>query len=126
MKIFKCNICGNVVELLEEGGGQLVCCGEEMKLINAHTEDEGFEKHVPVITVEGNNVNVKVGSIAHPMMENHFITKIFVIYNNKVLRKNLSYTDVPEANFVLDEEYNSFEVYEYCNIHGLWKSTYTK
>lgn len=126
MKVYKCNICGNVVELLENGGGELVCCGEAMHEMTAKTTDEGNEKHLPVVSVEGNKVIVHVGGIDHPMLENHYITKIFVVYNNKVLRKNLKYTDQPHAEFVLDEEFNTLEVYEYCNIHGLWKTNYNR
>lgn len=126
MKVYKCRICGNVVELLENGGGELVCCGEPMELLVAKTGDEGLEKHVPVVNVDGRNVKVHVGSIDHPMLENHYITKIFVVYNNKILRKNLNYNDIPGAEFVLDEDFTSLDVYEYCNLHDLWKTTYTK
>ena len=126
MKVYKCNICGNVVELLENGGGELVCCGEPMQELIAKSTDEGTEKHLPVITVEGNKINVHVGSVDHPMTEAHYITKIFVVYNNKVIRRNLKYTDFPNAEFILDEEFSTLEAYEYCNIHGLWKTTYNK
>lgn len=126
MKVYKCRICGNVVELLENGGGELVCCGEPMELLVAKTGDEGLEKHVPVVNIEGRNVKVHVGSVDHPMLENHYITKIFVVYNNKVLRKNLNYTDSPSAEFVLDEDFSSLDVYEHCNLHDLWKTVYTK
>ncbi len=126
MKVYKCNICGNVVELLENGGGELVCCGEAMHEVVSKTTDEGNEKHLPVVTVEGNKVVVHVGSVDHPMTEAHLITKIFIVYNNKIVRKNLKYTDQPHAEFVIDEEFNSLDVYEYCNIHGLWQTKYNK
>ena len=126
MKVYKCRICGNVVELLENGGGELICCGEAMELLEAKTGDEGLEKHVPVVTVDGRHVKVNVGSVDHPMVENHYITKIFGVYSDKLVRKNLVYTDKPEAEFTLDEDFDSLDVYEYCNIHDLWKTTYTK
>lgn len=126
MKIYKCRICGNLVHLLENGGGNLVCCGESMELLTAKTSNEGLEKHVPVVSVLGNKVNVKVGSVDHPMVENHYITKIFVAYNNKIIVKKLNYMDKPEADFIIDEEFKTLDVYEYCNLHDLWKTTYTK
>ncbi len=126
MKVYKCNICGNVVELLENGGGELVCCGEPMQEMVAKTTDEGNEKHLPVVNVDGNKVIVHVGSVDHPMTETHYITKIFVVYNNKVIRKDLKFSDQPHAEFVLDEDFDTLDVYEYCNIHGLWKTKYNK
>ncbi len=126
MKVFKCKVCGNVVELLENGGGELYCCGEPMEEQVAKTTDEGNEKHLPVVTVEGKKVTVHVGSIDHPMIETHYITKIFVCYNNKIVRKNLNFSDAPHAEFVLDEEFETLDVYEYCNIHGLWKTQYSR
>lgn len=126
MKVFKCKVCGNVVELLETGGGQLVCCGEAMEEQVVKSVDEGNEKHLPVVTVDGRKVVVHVGSVDHPMIETHYITKIFVVYNNKIIRKNLEYTDQPHAEFTLDEDFDSLKVYEYCNIHGLWMTEYTR
>lgn len=126
MKVFKCKICGNVVELLETGGGELVCCGQAMEEQVVKSVDEGNEKHLPVVTVDGRKVVVHVGSVDHPMIENHYITKIFVVYNNKIIRKNLEYTDQPHAEFTLDEDFDSLKVYEYCNIHGLWMTEYTR
>ena len=97
-----------------------------MELLTAKTSNEGLEKHVPVVSVLGNKVNVKVGSVDHPMVENHYITKIFVAYNNKIIVKKLNYMDKPEADFIIDEEFKTLDVYEYCNLHDLWKTTYTK
>ncbi len=126
MKIFKCNICGNVVMLLENGGGTLTCCDAPMEELIAKTNDEGMEKHVPVISVDNNHVTINVGSTPHPMMENHYITKVFVYYNNKLLTFSLKPNQEPKVEFDLEEEFSSLNVYEYCNIHGLWQSTYNK
>lgn len=126
MRFYKCMVCGNVVDLLEVGGGQLVCCGQPMTELTAQEADQSLEKHVPVVEVNGTDVKVTVGSTLHPMEENHYITKIIVTYNDKVLRANLKPGTEPVAYFKLDDEVNTLEVYEYCNIHNLWKSTYTK
>lgn len=126
MRFFRCNICGNLIELINIGGGELVCCGEPMEELIPKTEDEGMEKHLPVVEQEGNQVTVKVGSIAHPMSEAHYIQWITIAYNNKVQHAKLKYTDEPQATFIIDEDVSEIEVYEYCNIHGLWKTTYKK
>ncbi len=126
MKFYKCNICGNLVELIIEGGGELVCCGEPMEELMPKQTEEGNEKHLPVVTAEGNNILVKVGSIEHPMTEAHYIQWIYINYNNKFQRIKLNSNDKPEAVFTVNEEFNTLEVYEYCNIHGLWKTIYKK
>jgi len=126
MKIYICSVCGNIVELLEDGGGQLVCCGQPMEEMVAKTADAGLEKHVPVVELIGDLVNVTVGSIIHPMESEHYITKIFLVSNGKVKRVNLNPGKEPKATFKLEQEATSFEVYELCNIHGLWKTTHNK
>lgn len=126
MKIYICPVCGNVVELLENGGGQLVCCGQPMEEMIAKTADTGLEKHVPVVELNDNKVHVTVGSVLHPMENAHYISKIFLVANKKVKRVNLTPEDEPKATFTLDEETNNFEVYELCNLHGLWKVDVTK
>lgn len=126
MRFFKCEMCGNFIELLRDGGGELVCCGESMTELFAKASDEGLEKHVPVATFSDGKLVVKVGEIEHPMTEQHFITTIIIEYNNKVQRVNLKYSDKPEAEFTIDEDFDKVEIYEYCNIHGLWKNTFTK
>lgn len=124
MKFYRCNICGNLVELVNAGGGELVCCGEPMEELVSKTEEEGKEKHLPVVEKNGNELVVKVGSVTHPMTEAHYIQFIAVSYNNKILRAKLNYTDEPTATFVVDEDVKEFAVYEYCNIHGLWSTSY--
>jgi len=120
LQVYKCNVCGNIVEVLNSGVGELVCCNQPMELLKEKTEDPGKEKHVPVIEKTESAIRVKVGSITHPMEENHYIQWIEVINNKKVYRKFLKPGDKPEAEFKIMAE--TVEVREYCNIHGLWKS----
>lgn len=118
-EIYKCEICGNVVEVLHGSVGQLVCCGQPMKLMETKKEEEGYEKHLPVVEKENGKIVVKVGSIPHPMEEQHFIEMIEVITNDdKIFRKYLKPGDEPKAEFDVDE---IKEAREYCTIHGLWE-----
>jgi len=119
-QIYKCNICGNVVEVLHTGVGQLVCCGQPMELLEEKTEDVGQEKHVPVIERTDAGVKVKVGSVPHPMEEKHYIKWIEIIADGRECKKFLKPGDEPEAEFEIKAE--KIEAGEYCNIHGLWKS----
>jgi len=119
-QIYKCNICGNIVEVLHPGTGQLVCCGQPMKLLTEKIKDVGREKHVPVIEKIERGIKVKVGSMPHPMEEKHYIEWIEIIADGKSYRQFLKPGDSPEAEF--EVEAKSIEAREYCNIHGLWKS----
>jgi superoxide reductase len=119
-QIYKCNICGNIVEVLYAGGGQLVCCGQPMELLKEKIEDVGKEKHVPVIEKTETGIIVKVGSVSHPMEEKHYIEWIEIIADGASYRKFLKHGDKPEAEFCIKVE--KIEAREYCNIHGLWKS----
>jgi len=120
-QIYKCSVCGNIIEILHTGADSLVCCGQPMKLLEEHTKDPKLgEKHVPVIERKENIVRVKVGSIAHPMEEEHHIEWIEVITKDKIYRKFLQPGDAPEADFEIVEDI--IAVREYCNLHGLWKS----
>jgi superoxide reductase len=118
-QIYKCNICGNIVEVLHSGVGQLVCCGQPMELLTEKTEDVGMEKHLPVIEKTERGVRVKIGSIPHPMEEKHYIEWIEIIAEGTSYRKFLRPGDKPEAEFEIQAE--NIEAREYCNIHGLWK-----
>lgn len=118
---FICRKCGNLVEMVSEKRGSLVCCGQKMELLEANTSDGATEKHVPVVAVDGNKVSVDVGSVAHPMLDNHYIQWIYVKTDKGVLRKHLAPGQEPKAEFVLADGENLVEVYEYCNLHGLWK-----
>lgn len=119
-QIYKCEICGNIVEVLHTGVGELVCCGEEMVLLTENTTDAAQEKHVPVIEKSGNKVTVKVGSVAHPMEEKHYIEFIEVLADGKVYRKFLKPGEKPEATFEVTA--TKLTAREYCNLHGLWKA----
>ena len=119
-QVYKCNVCGNIVEVLHTGVGKLVCCGQPMELQKEKTEDVGREKHVPVIEKTESGVKVKIGSVPHPMEEKHYIEWIEVIADGKSCRKFLKPGDEPEADFIIKAD--SIEAREYCNVHGLWKS----
>jgi len=119
-QIYKCNICKNIVEVLHIGIGELVCCNQPMELLKEKTQEEGNEKHKPVIEKVENITKAKVGSITHPMEDEHYIEWIEVITKDKVHRKFLKPGDVPEADFEIVEDI--VEVRAYCNVHGLWKS----
>ncbi|MCK4717365.1 MAG: desulfoferrodoxin [Thermoplasmata archaeon] len=119
-EIYKCTICGNIVEVLHEGAGQLVCCGQPMDLMEEKTADSSTEKHVPVIERTEKGWKVTVGSTLHPMTEEHYIEWIEFICCNGAERKYLKPGDPPEAKFTCDCE--NVSAREYCTIHGLWKS----
>jgi len=119
-QIYKCQVCGNIVEVVHAGGGTLVCCNQPMTLLKENTTDAAQEKHVPVIEKSGNKVTVKVGSVAHPMEEKHYIEFVEVLADGKVYRKFLKPGDKPEATFEITAA--KIEAREYCNLHGLWKA----
>jgi len=120
MEVYKCEICGNIVFVLHGGKGQLVCCGQPMKLMEEKTEkEEGKEKHIPVIEKMEGGIKVKVGSAPHPMEENHYIEWIEVEDGENVYRKFLSPGKTPDGIFPVEGE--NLKIREYCNVHGLWK-----
>jgi superoxide reductase len=120
-EIYKCEICGNIVEVLHGGAGNLVCCGQDMTLMKEQTQDSSVEKHVPYIEKTENGVLVKVGqNQAHPMEQKHYIEWIQVMTEGMSYRKFLQPGDAPEAEFPVRAE--DIQAREYCNIHGLWKS----
>ncbi|MEM0301731.1 MAG: desulfoferrodoxin [Archaeoglobaceae archaeon] len=120
LQIYKCEICGNIVELVHAGKGQLVCCGRPMKLIEVKKAEEGREKHLPVVERTGDKITVKVGSVLHPMEEKHYIEWIELIADGFVYRKHLKPGDKPIAEFCVKAE--KISAREYCNLHGLWQS----
>ena len=124
-EIYKCNICGNIVEVLENGAGTLVCCGKPMKLLEEKTKDPAIsiEKHLPIIEKTKDKIMVKVGSVPHPMEEKHYIQFIELIVNNKIYRQELKPNIKPEAEFCIQTtNKDKIEARELCNLHGLWKS----
>ena len=119
-QVYRCNVCGNIVEVLHAGVGQLVCCGQPMELLTEKTADVGLEKHVPVMERLDGKIKVKVGSVPHPMEEKHYIEWIEIIADGKACRKFLKPGDKPEAEFEVKAK--KIAAREYCNIHGLWKA----
>ena len=120
LEVYKCEVCGNIVEVLHEGAGELVCCGEPMKLLVAGSVDAAKEKHVPVIEKTAKGITVKIGSVPHPMEEKHYIEWIELIADGKAYRQFLKPGDAPEATFVIDAQ--QVTAREHCNLHGLWKA----
>ena len=119
LQVYKCEVCGNIVEVLHAGAGELVCCGQPMKLFVENTTDAAQEKHVPEIEKTASGFKVKVGSVAHPMEEKHYIEWIQLIADGRAYRKFLNPGDTPEADFEVSAA--KVAVREYCNLHGLWK-----
>ena len=119
LEIYKCEVCGNIVEVLHGGKGELVCCGQPMKLYKENTVDAAKEKHVPVVEKVDGGVKVKVGDVAHPMEEKHYIEWIEVIADGKSYFQFLNAGDAPEAVFNLAVA--DVTARAYCNLHGLWK-----
>ena len=120
LEVYKCEICGNIVEVIHGGGGELVCCGQPMTLLKENTVDAATEKHVPVIEKISDGYKVSVGSVAHPMEEAHYIEWIELMANGQAYRQFLNPGDKPEAIFKI--EATNVTAREYCNLHGLWKN----
>ncbi|OQX15812.1 MAG: desulfoferrodoxin [Desulfobulbaceae bacterium A2] len=118
--VYKCALCGNIVEVLHTGAGDLVCCGQPMTLMAENTVDAAKEKHVPVVSKVAGGYKVNVGSVAHPMEEKHYIEWIELLADGKVYRQDLKPGDAPEATFCI--EASQVSAREYCNLHGLWKA----
>ena len=119
LAIYKCTKCSNVVEVVREGVGQLVCCGAPMALLEENTADASREKHVPVLQKVAGGVKVTVGSAPHPMEEKHYIEWIELLVDGKAYRQFLKPGDAPEAFFQVDAQ--EVAAREFCNLHGLWK-----
>ncbi|MCR5691468.1 MAG: desulfoferrodoxin [Eubacterium sp.] len=122
MKYFVCETCGNIVEKVKESGVPIMCCGKPMTELVPGTSDGAAEKHVPVFEIQGSKVVVAVGSVDHPMMEEHFIEWIALETAKGIQRKTLSPGEKPCAEFALTEDDSFKAAYAYCNLHGLWKA----
>ena len=122
MRFFICEHCGNIVEMVKDSGVNVVCCGQKMTELIPGTSDGAHEKHVPVVTVDGNKVSVAVGAVDHPMLDVHFIEWIAIETSAGAQRKVLKPGDAPKAEFVLAEGETFVAAYAYCNLHGLWKA----
>lgn len=123
-QIYKCPVCGNMVEVVHAAGGQLVCCGKPMELIAENSVEASTEKHIPVIERQNGEVTVKVGSVEHPMLEEHYIEWIELLTEDKVYRKHLRPGEKPVATFKICDSVTTFSAREYCNVHGLWKADF--
>ncbi|MFZ5776254.1 MAG: desulfoferrodoxin [Thermodesulfobacteriota bacterium] len=119
LQVYKCELCGNMVEVLHTGAGQLVCCGQPMALLTENTVDAAKEKHVPVVEKVAGGYKVTVGAVAHPMEEKHFIEWIELIAGGKAYRQFLKPGEAPEAFFAVEAD--QVTAREFCNLHGLWK-----
>ena len=120
-RFYICEKCGNIVGLVHDGGVPMMCCGQKMKKLEAGVVEASHEKHIPVVSVEGNVVRVSVGSVTHPMSEEHHIAWVYLQTNRGGQRKCLDVTGAPEVVFALVDE-TPVAVYAYCNLHGLWKA----
>ena len=121
-KLLRCEICGKMVAVIKDTPVPTICCGQPMKVLHANTGDGAYEKHVPVVEVNGRQVNVRVGSIDHPMLPEHYIEFIVLRTNKGNQRKALEPGQLPHATFELGEGEEVLEVLEYCNLHGLYKA----
>ena len=119
LQVFKCEVCGHIIEVIHEGMGELVCCNKPMKHVVEGTVDAALEKHVPVVEKTPGGVKVTVGSVAHPMEEKHYIEWVEILADGKAYRQFLNPGETPEALFDIKAE--KVEAREYCNLHGLWK-----
>ncbi|WP_085832801.1 desulfoferrodoxin family protein [Clostridium merdae] len=121
-KFFICKHCGNLVGMIQNSGAPMTCCGEKMTELVANTTDAATEKHVPVVTVDGNTVTAVVGSVEHPMQPEHFIQWIYLLTSTGGHRTALQPGEAPKAVFTLQDGEKPVTVFEYCNLHGLWKT----
>lgn len=123
MKFYVCKHCGNIITFAENKGVPIMCCGQKMTELEPGSVDAATEKHLPVVTVEGNKVTVSVGSVEHPMAEEHSIRWIVLETTQGSQRKELNPGEKPQAVFMLTDCDKAVAAYEYCNLHGLWKTT---
>ena len=122
MKFYQCAHCGNIITHFRDSGVRVVCCGEQMKELVPGTTDGAVEKHLPVVKLDGSKVTVTVGSVEHPMVEAHFIGWIVLETRQGFQKKDLKPGDRPVAEFILTDGDEAVAAYEFCNLHGLWKT----
>ncbi len=121
-QIYKCNVCGNIIEVVHTGVGELVCCGQPMELQTEKNKDQGQEKHIPVIEKTDRGIKIKIGSVPHPMETEHHIEWIEILIDGASCKHFLKPHDKPEAEFPAKDK--NIQARAYCNIHGLWKSDF--
>ena len=122
IKFYICEHCGNIIGKIHDSGVPVVCCGQKMTQLIPGTVEASTEKHIPVAAVEGNTGRVEVGAVAHPMVEEHYISWIYLQTTSGGQRKNLTPGSAPSVTFALTDGEKSVAVYAYCNLHGLWKA----
>ncbi|MDR2967731.1 MAG: desulfoferrodoxin [Methanobacteriaceae archaeon] len=121
--IYRCNVCGNMVEIIKEGLGESIsCCNQEMELLEERQLDVGPEKHIPIIEKDGEKIIVKMGEVPHPMEEEHYICFVELFVGDKIYRETLEVGDDPKAVFEVCADIDDVKAREYCSIHGLWHS----
>ncbi len=120
-RFYICEHCGNLIGMINDAGVPMMCCGQKMTELRPGTVEASHEKHIPVVTVEGNTVKVEIGSVAHPMTEEHSILWVYLQTDRGGQRKNLEPGTAPAVTFALADE-KPVAVYAYCNLHGLWKA----
>ncbi len=118
MNFYKCEVCGNVIELIDGNEKNIKCCGKNMELLNANTVEASLEKHIPSCNIKDGKIEVSVGDVLHPMTQEHYIMFIVLIKGNKIIRYDLKPNDEPKVIFDYEDNYT---IYAYCNLHGLWK-----
>lgn len=122
MKFYKCQLCGQIIGMVKETGVPIICCGQEMEEIIPHIDEKGLsEKHIPVYKIKNKKIVVRIGSIPHPMTNEHYIEWVALVTNKGNQKKSLKPGDAPEVRFVLDDGEIVEEIYAYCNLHSLWK-----
>ena len=121
-KFYICKHCGNIVGFIHSSGVPVVCCGEKMSELVPNTTDASTEKHVPVIKIDGNKVRIEIGSAPHPMLEEHYISWVYLQTEKGGQRKSLSPGDAPAVEFSFTEDDKLVTAFAYCNLHGLWKA----
>jgi len=125
LQVYRCEVCGNIVLVLHPGAGKLVCCGQPMALLAEQTSGPGEEKHVPVVELTGGKVVVRVGEVAHPMEEGHYIEWVELIVGPEAYWRFLGPGEEPVVEFPVGEAAGELKVRTYCNKHGLWAATLT-
>ncbi len=120
LTLYRCNTCGNLIQMIQDSGIIPICCGEQMELVRANSKEATMEKHVPVIEQNDRRIRIRIGSLPHPMTEEHHIEWIVLLTNKGMYMRELKISDYPECTFTIGEDEKVFAAYSYCNLHGLW------
>lgn len=120
LTIYRCDTCGNLIQMIQDSGAVPSCCGEQMELVRANSKDAAMEKHVPVVERDGCRVHIRIGTLPHPMTEEHHLDWIVLLTDKGMYLRELKVHDYPECIFIIGEGERVFAAYSYCNLHGLW------